>query len=59
MSAPCETTMRQASGGSMSVFERYLTVWVLLYIVAVIGLGSILPGPFQLVGSLELAQVNI
>jgi ACR3 family arsenite transporter len=31
----------------MSVFERYLTVWVALCIVAGIALGQVLPGLFQ------------
>ncbi|HET7866774.1 MAG TPA: ACR3 family arsenite efflux transporter [Burkholderiaceae bacterium] len=43
----------------MSVFERYLTVWVFLCIVAGIALGQILPGPFQAIGRMELAQVNL
>lgn len=43
----------------MSVFERYLTIWVALCIVVGISLGHFLPGLFQLVGSLEVAQVNL
>ncbi len=43
----------------MSVFERYLTVWVLLCIVTGVALGQALPGPVQAIGRLELAQVNI
>ncbi|MEI7464434.1 MAG: ACR3 family arsenite efflux transporter [Burkholderiales bacterium] len=43
----------------MSVFERYLTVWVLLCIVAGITLGQLFPGPFQAVGRMEVAQVNL
>src|SRR5512145_2233355 len=43
----------------MSVFERYLTVWVFLYIVAGIALGRWLPGPFQAIGRMEVAQVNL
>jgi ACR3 family arsenite transporter len=43
----------------MSVFERYLTVWVLLCIVAGITLGQWLPGLFQAIGRLEVAQVNL
>lgn len=43
----------------MSVFERYLTVWVFLCIVAGIALGQILPGAFQAIGRMELARVNI
>jgi len=43
----------------MSVFERYLTVWVLLCIVVGIALGQMLPGPFQTIGRMEVAKVNI
>jgi ACR3 family arsenite transporter len=43
----------------MSVFERYLTVWVLLCIVAGIALGQFAPGMFQAIGRMEVAQVNL
>jgi ACR3 family arsenite transporter len=43
----------------MSVFERYLTVWVFLCIVAGIALGQWLPGPFQAIGRMEVARVNL
>jgi ACR3 family arsenite transporter len=43
----------------MSLFERYLTVWVALCIVAGIALGHLLPGIFQTVGGLEVARVNL
>ncbi|MBX6742828.1 MAG: ACR3 family arsenite efflux transporter [Acetobacteraceae bacterium] len=43
----------------MGTFERYLTFWVALCIVAGIALGAALPGAFHLLGGLELAQVNI
>jgi ACR3 family arsenite transporter len=43
----------------MSAFERYLTVWVVLCIVAGVALGHYLPGVFQLIGSAEIAQVNL
>ena len=48
-----------ASVAPMSVFERYLTVWVFLCIVAGIGLGQMLPGVFQAIGGMELAKVNL
>ncbi len=44
---------------SLSVFERYLTVWVLLCIVVGIALGQWLPGPFQAIGRMEVAKVNL
>ncbi len=43
----------------MNLFERYLTLWVALCIVAGVALGHWLPGPFQAIGRLELAQVNL
>lgn len=43
----------------MSLFERYLTLWVGLCIVAGIALGSVLPGLFQLVAGFEYASVNL
>jgi len=43
----------------MSSFERYLTVWVGLCIVAGIALGQLAPGAFEFVGALEIARVNL
>jgi ACR3 family arsenite transporter len=43
----------------MSSFERYLTLWVALCIVAGITLGHFFPGVFQAVGSAEIAHVNL
>ncbi len=43
----------------MNLFERYLTVWVFLCIVAGIALGQVFPGVFQAVGRMEVAQVNL
>jgi ACR3 family arsenite transporter len=43
----------------MSMFERYLTAWVALCIVAGIALGHLLPGLFRAVGSAEVARVNL
>src|SRR6218665_152300 len=44
---------------AMSVFERYLTVWVAVCIVAGIALGQFVPGVFQAIGRMEIAQVNL
>ncbi|WP_269498722.1 ACR3 family arsenite efflux transporter [Castellaniella sp. S9] len=46
-------------GGGISFFERYLTVWVLLCIVAGILLGQGMPGVFQGIAAVEVAQVNL
>src|SRR5476649_2088604 len=43
----------------MSTFERYLTLWVALCIVAGIALGHVMPGVFQAIGSAEIAKVNL
>ena len=43
----------------MGLFERYLTIWVALGIAAGVGLGLVLPGFFQAVAGLEIAQVNL
>ena len=43
----------------MSTFERYLTVWVGLCIVAGIALGHFFPPVFHTVGSAEIAKVNL
>ena len=59
MSAQCEVTASRAAGAPMSVFERYLTVWVFLCIVVGIALGQLLPGVFQAIGRLEVAHVNL
>ncbi len=43
----------------MSLFERYLTLWVALCIVAGIALGHLFKPAFQAIGSAEIAHVNI
>jgi ACR3 family arsenite transporter len=43
----------------MNLFERWLSAWVLLCIVAGILLGQALPGPVQAIGRMEFAQVNL
>jgi ACR3 family arsenite transporter len=43
----------------MSRFERYLTLWVALCIVAGIALGHVMPGAFQAIGAAEVARVNL
>jgi arsenite transporter len=50
---------RAAPRPSLGVFERYLTLWVALCIVVGILLGRLFPAPFQLIGSAEVAQVNL
>ncbi|WP_370590896.1 ACR3 family arsenite efflux transporter [Thiohalobacter sp. COW1] len=43
----------------MGFFERYLTLWVFLCILAGIGLGHFFHGTFQNIGGMEVAQVNL
>ena len=43
----------------MSLFERYLTLWVALCIVAGIALGHWFPGLFHAIGAAEVAHVNL
>ncbi|MBP6006351.1 MAG: ACR3 family arsenite efflux transporter [Rhodoferax sp.] len=59
MSVQCEVTAKRAAAAPMSVFERFLSVWVFLCIVAGIALGQWLPGVFQAIGHMEVAQVNL
>ena len=43
----------------MELFERYLTVWVFLAIVAGVVLGSNFNGVFESIAVMEVAHVNI
>jgi len=43
----------------MGLFERFLTVWVGLGILAGVALGLLLPNIFQAVAAIEVAQVNL
>ncbi|WP_229726554.1 ACR3 family arsenite efflux transporter [Sphingomonas alpina] len=43
----------------MAMFERYLTLWVLLCIVVGITAGHLLPALFAAVGAAEIASVNM
>ena len=43
----------------MSIFERYLTLWVALCIVVGIALGHLMPGAFASIAGAEIAKVNI
>jgi ACR3 family arsenite transporter len=48
-----------AAAPAMNLFERWLTLWVALCIVAGIVLGQLLPGPVRVLGAMEVARVNI
>ena len=45
--------------GAMSLFERYLSLWVVLCIVAGVLLGQAAPALFQSIARLEIARVNL
>jgi len=53
-----EETPRDAKP-AMSLFERYLSVWVGLCIIVGIVLGAVVPGLFQTVAGAEIARVNL
>jgi len=59
VSAQYESAAKAAVGSPISFFERYLTVWVALCIVAGIALGQLFPAAFHAIGGMELARVNI
>jgi ACR3 family arsenite transporter len=59
MSTQCDVTARRAAGSPMGFFERWLSLWVGLCILAGILLGQAFPDFFQAIGRLEVAQVNL
>src|ERR1700731_2503310 len=48
-----------AKAPSMGTFERFLTLWVALCIVAGVALGQATPGLFHVLGAATMAQVNL
>jgi len=58
MTSVAEISRRRAMP-ALGTFERYLTLWVALCILAGIALGRLVPGPFQALGCLTVAEVNI
>jgi ACR3 family arsenite transporter len=59
MSSATQTAPVQQARVGLSVFERYLTLWVFLCIVLGVALGQLMPALFQAIGHLEVAQVNL
>jgi arsenite transporter len=49
----------RSAAPALGTFERYLTIWVALCIVAGIVLGKLMPAPFQALGRMTVAEVNI
>ena len=56
-----DTTLdrRRKAPGGIGFFEKWLSVWVALCIVAGIALGNLMPGVFGLLAGLEFASVNL
>jgi len=59
MDAARTIASEQKASAPLSVFERYLTLWVFACIVIGVTLGQMLPGAFQAIGRMEIARVNI
>jgi ACR3 family arsenite transporter len=53
------TTTVQDTPKAMGLFERFLSLWVFLCIIAGIALGQMLPGPFTAISAMEVAKVNL
>src|SRR5215207_3753634 len=58
MTSLSDTARRPAAAG-LGTFERYLTLWVALCILAGILLGRLAPEPFQALGRMNVAEVNL
>jgi ACR3 family arsenite transporter len=59
MSAGASQSNGGAARPALGIFERWLTLWVFLCIVAGIVLGQLMPAPVQALGRMEVARVNI
>ncbi|SFA97576.1 arsenite transporter, ACR3 family [Collimonas sp. OK607] len=59
MSAQTKVIGQRAETVSLSIFERYLTIWVALCIVVGVLLGQAFPHAVKAIGSLEIAKVNL
>src|ERR1700730_10680710 len=58
MTSVTETGRRRVAP-ALGTFERYLTLWVALCIIAGIVLGRLLPAPLQALGRMTVDEVNI
>ena len=54
-----DQAIEMATAKKMSIFERYLTLWVAICIVVGVALGHYISGVFQWIGGMEVAQVNL
>jgi arsenite transporter len=48
-----------AAPAGIGLFEKWLSLWVAICIVAGLALGNLLPGAFEVLASLEYASVNL
>jgi ACR3 family arsenite transporter len=58
MSSVTDVSVRRVAP-ALGAFERYLTLWVALCIIAGVLLGQLMPAPFQALGRMNVAEVNI
>lgn len=59
MSTQCQVTAQRAAGAPLGFFARWLSLWVALCILIGVVLGQRYPAPFQALGRMEFAQVNL
>jgi len=52
-------TPEKKASSKLGFFERYLTLWVALCIVAGIGLGHLFQSTFHFIGRIEIAHINL
>jgi ACR3 family arsenite transporter len=53
------TDVAVAKAPALGVFERFLTLWVALCIIAGIVLGQLIPSVFHAIGAMTVAEVNL
>ena len=59
MSVQSSGIAKRPAEAGLGIFERYLSLWVALCIVAGIVFGHFLPNVFQTIGGIEVAEVNL
>ncbi len=59
MSQLCETKQKQIKGRDLNIFEKYLTIWVLLSIAVGIFLGKIAPSVAITLDEMSIYQISI
>ena len=59
MSTQIDVIPQRAAQAPMSVFERFLTLWVFVCILVGIAAGQLFPEVFQAIGRMEVARVNL